>query len=205
MYSFGVMLSHWQGIPDFDLMSRSGITFVNVKASEGIDFRDKQYIYNVREARRKGMGVIAFHFYQPNNPVGNVNNFLEATKDYPPDLYELDWEVSGRSKSITVDEICTILGNLKSITEQMPVLYTNPNFGNIYYSYGLNRIPQTLIHVAHYHVGFPGQVKPWVHWHIWQYVKSGYVMGVHGSTSLELTHYPFNNLIELSKRGNINE
>jgi lysozyme len=199
MPEFGCLLSHYQGIPDFSLMAKAGITFVNVKASEGVSMRDARYEYNVREARRLGMHVIAFHFYRPGDWLGNISNFLKATSLYPPDLYEIDFEVHGRNPTTTLTEITEIAHGLLEDTKQRPVLYLNPNFGNIYSYYGLNKLHYCLLHIAHYKVGFPGQIPSFVKWYFWQYVKSGRVNGIHGSTSLEYSLYPFTYALDMSR------
>ncbi len=199
MIHFGITLSHWQGEPDFDKLSASGIEFINTKASEGNNFIDPSYIRNVQEARRVGMGVIAFHYYRPKDPLGNYTKFLEAVADYPPDLYEIDWEETGWKPSTIVSEVNDILIRLQFITKQIPILYTNPDFGNIHHNVGIDYLLGFMLHVAHYNVGFPLPVYPFIGFDIWQRIKSYSFYGLKGSAPLEVIYTDFNNLIDKAK------
>ena len=190
------MLSHHQGKPDFDKLAVSGVEFINTKASEGASFRDPSYPRHVQEARRVGMGIIAFHYWRPVGALTNLMNMLEATKNYPPDLYEIDFEVMGKTRYDTVQELIDFHSKLYIETMRIPVFYTNPNFGKLYYKYGLHKLTPNILHIANYDRGFPMPVFPWVKWDIWQSTQTARVLGLEGNGVIEITHTNFSNLVD---------
>ena len=199
MYNFGVMLSHWQGKVDFISLKDAGVRFIVQKASEGSGYIDPSYEFNVTEARKIGLGVIAFHYWNPVALEANLNNFLTATMKYPPDLYEIDWEEQGKNGKSTVSDVFWLGFNLLERTKQIPLLYTNPNFGQIFYRHGIEQLSWMMLHVAHYNVGFPAQVLGFAGWDVWQRSKIGRLAGIKGNSVLEVSHMAFNDLVAKSK------
>lgn len=60
----GVDISNHNGAIDFGRVSRDGISFVIIKASEGQQYRDPAFASYYREARRAGLKVGAYHFFR---------------------------------------------------------------------------------------------------------------------------------------------
>lgn len=60
----GIDVSNHNGRIDFGRVRADGISFVIVKASEGKGYRDPSFAHLVREARRSGLKVGAYHFFR---------------------------------------------------------------------------------------------------------------------------------------------
>ncbi len=74
---WGFDVSHHQGpLVDFRQMKQEGFDYCFLKASEGIGWWDPQYQTNVRRAREAGLHVGAYHFLWGNDPVRQVQTFL---------------------------------------------------------------------------------------------------------------------------------
>lgn len=196
MYHFGVLLSHYQPIVNYTAVKDSGIEFVNVKSSEGDHFTDPLYNKHVTEARKLGLGVIAFHYWRPKGSIGNLGRFLASTTDNPPDIYEIDWEVDGRGILATISELLGLASGIIDQTKTLPLIYTNPDFGNRYFKYIPTAMTRLPLHVASYNRGYPLQVKPWAGWDVWQTTKNSRIGGIPGSACIEVTHTNFWNLVD---------
>lgn len=61
----GIDVSVHQGAFDWDAAKAAGVGFAWCKASEGATVFDRQYIRNMREARRVGIPVGAYHYAYP--------------------------------------------------------------------------------------------------------------------------------------------
>ena len=200
MYHFGVLLSHHQGTVLYPILRMGGVEFLNIKASEGKGYIDPTYNTHVSGGRAEGMGIIAFHYWRPVGVKANFDTFMTAIKDNTPDILEIDWEEDGTSILSTVSELTEFSELVRMRTRQLPLLYTNPDFGNRYYSaisYKLFRLP---LHVAHYDRGFPAQVKPWLGWDVWQSTQRGRLAGMKGNVCIEVLHNDFDSLVRKTKR-----
>ena len=61
---------------DFEQLKREGYEFCFIKASEGIGWWDPQYKTNMRRAGEAGLQAGAYHFLWGNDPVRQVQTFL---------------------------------------------------------------------------------------------------------------------------------
>ena len=60
----GIDISHHQGTINWSEAAKdTKVGYVYIKATEGRDHVDDTYAFNVREARRNGLKVGAYHFY----------------------------------------------------------------------------------------------------------------------------------------------
>jgi len=74
---FGVDVSHWQGVINWDKMKSKGVQFALIKATEGTTYKDDQFERNVAESIRVGIPWGAYHFHLPAlSATGQVDNFL---------------------------------------------------------------------------------------------------------------------------------
>ncbi len=64
----GIDISAHNGDVDFKKVREGGIEFVIIKASEGGTFKDRKFVDNVRNARRAGMKIGAYHFFRFDTP-----------------------------------------------------------------------------------------------------------------------------------------
>lgn len=92
-YIFGVDISHYQGLIDWNQFKQSHhpIEFVFIRATMGIDGRDNYYKINWNKAGEKGYLRGAYHFYRPHEKSADqFENFKKVVAlspgDFPPVL-----------------------------------------------------------------------------------------------------------------------
>jgi GH25 family lysozyme M1 (1,4-beta-N-acetylmuramidase) len=74
---WGFDISNHQGPSvDFERLKREGYEFCFIKASEGIGWWDPHYKTNMRRAREAGLQAGAYHFLWGNDPIRQVQTFL---------------------------------------------------------------------------------------------------------------------------------
>jgi GH25 family lysozyme M1 (1,4-beta-N-acetylmuramidase) len=61
-----VDLSHWNGDVDFVALKASGIEFVILKATEGVDWVDDKFDEYWRAAHEAGLLIMTYHFFRSN-------------------------------------------------------------------------------------------------------------------------------------------
>ncbi|MDE7119884.1 MAG: hypothetical protein K2O10_04680, partial [Muribaculaceae bacterium] len=125
----GVDVSAHNGELDFERMRADGIDFVYIKATEGTDFIDRNYVANTTGARRAGMPAGAYHFFRFDTD-GEMQalNFLVALQgrrfELPP---AIDIEESGNPDGHATAMVVARLKALVAVLEahgHKPVLYT---------------------------------------------------------------------------------
>ena len=110
---WGVDVSHHQGKIDWDTLARQDIQFAYIKATEGSNFKDKNFQENFFSASRAGLRVGAYHFFSYYSsgesqymnfisvvplqqgmlpPVVDIE-FYGAKKEHPPDRQQTKKEL----------------------------------------------------------------------------------------------------------------
>ncbi len=59
----GIDVSKHTGIINWDIIKRQGVDFAYIKSTEGADYLDPRYLYNIKEAKDAGVLVGAYHFF----------------------------------------------------------------------------------------------------------------------------------------------
>lgn len=115
----GIDLSAHNGYANLNAAAADGYEFVFLKASEGVDFRDENFVLNYQKARHAGMKTGAYHFFRfDRDGIEQANNLLKVVANRPLDLgLVIDVEESGNAKDVPIDSIRTRL--------QMMVEYLN--------------------------------------------------------------------------------
>jgi lysozyme len=72
----GIDISKYQGKVDFAKVKNAGITYIFIRATEGITYQDVDYKSNYLAANAAGLTVGAYHFYETNDdPAAQLSNF----------------------------------------------------------------------------------------------------------------------------------
>lgn len=75
----GIDVSMHNGVIDFGRVKRSGMSFVIMKASEGMSYRDPRFAVNYADARRSGLKVGAYHFFRKDvEGRAQADNFIST-------------------------------------------------------------------------------------------------------------------------------
>lgn len=196
----GIDVSHFQGDLNWQELDSIGLVFAICKATEGITYQDPDLTKNWKGIHSTKLSGGAYHFFMsnddPNKQVSNFTTALGSIKE--TDLAPiLDLEAGGLVGIIdTVKYQQNVLIWLKAIEEyygKTPIVYTNPNFANMYLNF--EAIGEYPLWIAQYGVDEPQLPKAWRNkaWVFWQNKQTGTLHGAHGEA---LDHDEFNGNLE---------
>jgi lysozyme len=181
----GVDVSKWQGAVDFGKVKAAGMTYVFVKATEGITGVDPDYARNVAAARAAGLVVGSYHFYETNDdPSAQFGNFRQHADVKPGDLPPVvDIEVlASNSRPDLAGDLKSFLAQMEQAWGVRPILYSGVSFANEHLA-GFGDYP---LWVAEYtSAPVPKVPTGWTTWTFWQYSQSGTVAGVPGEVDMD--------------------
>ncbi|MEN3781507.1 GH25 family lysozyme [Priestia megaterium] len=198
----GIDVSHHNGKVDWKKVAKDGYKFVYLKLTEGKSYVDKTTYNNYIAAKNAGLRVGFYHYaHVTNNPVDEVNFFLQKVGDMKADLpHCLDLEESkGLSKAKVSAFGLKWMEYLEQKTGITPILYTGYSFmGNF-----TNTMAKYPLWVARYSgsnriKGFnsPGSSTIWKSWAMFQFTDSGKVSGISGKVDINEMDINFFKLID---------
>ena len=181
----GIDVSHYQGTIDWKQVAQyENIQFVYIKATQGTKFTDRQYSYNIRQARQNGLKVGSYHFFSHQTPARKqFEHFQEVAKKAEQDLIPMvDVEVAlsslerqRMSLSAFQDSLQLFMDLCKNYYGEYPMIYaTNRSYNELCGERFLN---------YHLYIGRYGSNEP-VICHtskkhtIWQYSEKGNLKGI---------------------------
>lgn len=186
----GIDISHHQGTINWSEAAKdTKVGYVYIKATEGRDHVDDTYAYNVREARRNGLKVGAYHFFRPNvSAADQFKNFTSIVDKKTQDLIPLvDVEVTGGVA------VSTMLVRLEELLQMLtreygvkPLIYTGRNFYNKYIG-PHSQFKSYQFMIAQYTENEPELMND-DDYVIWQYTGHGSVRGIRGSVDQSCFH-----------------
>ena len=179
----GIDVSHHQDTINWDKVKEFGITFVFVKATEGIDYLDTLFNHNWQNVSGNNMIRGAYHFYiSEDDPVTQAHWFVSNVKSFdgilPP---VIDVERAGH-KNVTVEEyqkkLKIHLEEVEKLTGRQPLIYSSPNFAAKYLTE--EYFGKYKLWIAEYGVDEPRIPPVWQTegWHFWQDSFQASVPGV---------------------------
>ncbi len=183
----GIDVSHFQGEIDWTSVAGSGIEFVFLKATEGIDDPDPNFETNWQGAGDAGLPRGAYHFFEPaDSGAEQAGFFLSTIGEKTLELgTALDLEKAG---DLTPDEISTQvrawLDAVEAATGRKPMIYTTADFWNA--SVGSNAFSEYPLWIAEYGVEEPRLPTGWSSWAYWQDADDRSVPGISVATDLDV-------------------
>lgn len=177
----GIDISRHNGNIDFEKVSKAGIDFVFIKASEGATYEDKLYTDNYEKAKKVGLKTGAYHFFRFDvDGVEQAVNFLRVVGDGLHDMgLVVDVEKNGNPSDIDTE---TVKSRLASMIDYMNLLghrvmiYTNLEG---YFDYMAEDFPGYPLWICRF------QENPInAEWTFWQYDHHGKVDGINGEVDL---------------------
>ena len=76
----GVDVSYYQGTIDWQVLAQQGVDFAFIKATEGSDHNDTQFVQNWEDAKAVQIYVGAYHFF--SFAIGSAGSLLRREADY---------------------------------------------------------------------------------------------------------------------------
>lgn len=179
----GIDVSSHNGTIDFRAVKESGIDFVIIKATEGNGFKDPRFAYNVREARRAGLKVGAYHFFRFDaDGVTQAINFMHSIRGRKLDLPAVvDLEEWTNPSAVPDDTVASRLdGMLRHLVENgyKVLIYTNKDGYDRFVEKRFGDYPLWLCSFS--------RIDTPIDWTIWQYSHCGIVDGVKGRVDLNV-------------------
>lgn len=179
----GIDVSAHNGEIDFERVRADGYSFVMIKATEGTDFKDRNFVDNIRSARSAGLKVGAYHFFRFDTD-GNLQalNFLHSLRnrslDFPAVIDVEEW---GNPDGTATSQI---VSRLRQMIERMEyhgvdvVLYTNKDAYDRFIRDNFANYPLWICSFT--------ELAPNLEWRIWQYTHRGSVDGISGNVDLNV-------------------
>lgn len=171
----GVDVSHHQGKIDWQRLSQdTSIQFAYIKATEGTSWKDNRFERNVREARKYGIKVGAYHLLSLNtSPETQVDNYCRLVSKSNVDLIPaIDIEAklmnhrhSDRLKKYTLD-VCRLM---TARFGRKPLIYTSVG---VYNRFLYPEFEDYYLWISSYRRRCP-TLKGKTHTNIWQYTENG--------------------------------
>ena len=195
-YIEGIDVSHWQNTIDWAKVAATGKAFAFIKASDGTDFVDDQYLINRAGAQANGIWTGAYHFARPdatpNDALAEADHFVDTMRLGSGDLLPaLDLEQSGGLTIPALQEwVATFLEEVRARTGARAMIYTSPAFWKKYMgdSSALADAGYKTLWIAHWNVTSPTvAANNWGGrgWTFWQYSNCGKVSGITGCVDLD--------------------
>jgi len=176
----GIDVSHYQsdrGAIDWNSVKSSGVDFVFVKATEGVNYVDPGFKQNVSGAIAAGLHVGAYHFLRAGDAVQQAKEFIAAVKPYSVD-YPLACDVEkdeliSMGKDKLTDMVIAFCETVRAAGYR-PMIYLNLNWARNYVD--MSRLSDYELWFARYNhePGYDGV-------DIWQYSSTTTVPGINGA------------------------
>ncbi len=189
----GIDISHHQGEIDWNKVKAGNFKFIFIKATEGHDFVDEDFIDNWNNSKKIGLIRGAYHFYSLRIPgKDQAENFIRIV---PKEKYTLppviDLEFGGNSKKRPTrkdfkKELLTYISGVKSHYNKNPILYMTYDFFSMYIKNDEDLLKYDIwIRNIYFK---PGKIanKDWL---FWQYNCKGHVNGINGFVDLNVFAY----------------
>lgn len=189
----GIDISAHNGAVDFEKVKADGYEFVIIKASEGTDFKDRNFTDNLRRAREAGLNTGAYHFFRfDTDGMMQALNLMHSLRfhnlSFPAVIDIEEW---GNPDVIATRDIISNLRNMITTLEANGIdiiLYSNKDGYDRFIKGNFDNYPLWISSFSE-----PG---PDINWSIWQYSHSGKVDGTESKVDLNAIKPEFYRLLK---------
>lgn len=177
----GIDVSAHNGEIDMEKVAEEGFEFVFIKATEGTDFKDRNFRKNYDLATKAGLKKGIYHFFRfDRDGVEQALNLMRTMGNRRPELgIVIDVEKSGNPDSIptelTVDRLSQMVDYLNLLGHRV-MFYSNRDG---YYDYLAETFPGYPLWIC----GF-SEYPINAEWTFWQFNHRGKVNGIKGDVDL---------------------
>lgn len=172
----GIDISAHNGTIDFDRVRADSVTFVLMKATEGMDFCDAMFDRNAAAAHSAGLKVGAYHFFRFETP-GHLQAyaFLTAVGNARVDMpLAIDVENWKNADGVPREEIVNQLSQMVNVLREAGyrvMIYTNKDGYEDYVKGNFDDMDLWLSALG---------VEPAADWVLWQHSHCGLIDGIDG-------------------------
>lgn len=197
----GIDLSHHNSIPDPYKLKEEAVSFVYMKATEGVDHLDQNYQLNHNLLKEVDIKVGAYHFYTFGiSGLQQAQHFIKTVKCESGDLipaidvehspinpYSRDTAYVGK----IIRELKILEAELHRYFGKRPLIYTNMECYRLYIK---KHFSENLLWIADLNEPPTSELK---NWRIWQFSHQGKVRGVDGKVDLNFYRYTMKDFEEM--------
>lgn len=184
----GIDVSEHQGEIDWQAVSRAGVDFAFIKASEGKDHKDSRFSRNWADSAAAGVVRSAYHFFTfKSSGLDQADNFIACVPYDPESLPPtVDVEFGGNSKDIPEPDVFRkeledFIGRLKASYYKTPILYVAYDS---YEKYISGHFDDCSIWIRD--LFRPPSLRDGREWTFWQYNCRARVSGIDGYVDLNV-------------------
>lgn len=176
----GLDISHHQEKVNWTLVDKK-YKFIILKATEGQNFLDTDFLYNWNNARLNGFVVGAYHFFVMTSSGEAQADFYiskvpDSEKTLPP-IIDLEISTKKYKKPDVIEHLRVMVEKLEKHYKKRVIFYVNYNTYNAYIK---GEFPENKIWITDYKY-FP-KIEEDNRWVIWQVSRRGRIEGIPGFT-----------------------
>ena len=176
----GLDISHHQEKVNWTLVDKK-YKFIILKATEGQNFLDTDFLYNWNNARLNGFVVGAYHFFVMTSSGEAQADFYiskvpDSEKTLPP-IIDLEISTKKYKKPDVIEHLRVMVEKLEKHYKKRVIFYVNYNTYNVYIK---GEFPENKIWITDYKY-FP-KIDEDNRWIIWQVSRRGRIEGIPGFT-----------------------
>ena len=194
----GVDVSSYQGDIDWDVLSKQGIHFAFIKATEGSSFVDKNFSVNFANANKTNLRIGAYHFFSFDSAgETQAENFISQVPKLdgalPPVVdFEFYGDKAGNHPDYddTRKELNALLDLLERHYETKPIIYVSEKTYKLYLAGHYETYDIWIRNILT--KPKPLENQPWV---FWQYSNRKHLEGYKG-TEYYIDMNVFNGTVE---------
>lgn len=188
----GLDVSRWQGSIDWRRARDAGISFVFIKATEGVEELDPMFDTHRAGAEQAGIPWAGYHFYYFCAPAEEQARWF--IRNVPrragglPHVLDMEWNAHSPTCRLRPEgavvraEARRFLDILEAHYGQRPILYTSVDFWE---DTDIGRLSGTRFWLRSV-TAHPGEKYPGARWDFWQYTGTGLVPGVAGKVDINV-------------------
>ena len=176
----GLDISHHQEKVNWTLVDKK-YKFIILKATEGQNFLDTDFLYNWNNARLNGFVVGAYHFFVMTSSGEAQADFYiskvpDSEKTLPP-IIDLEISTKKYKKPDVIERVRVMVEKLEKHYKKRVIFYVNYNTYNAYIK---GEFPENKIWITDYKY-FP-KIDEENRWIFWQVSRRGRIEGIPGFT-----------------------
>lgn len=197
----GIDVSHHQDTINWKKVRASGISFVFVKATQGVTYLDPMFNKNWEETKNEDLIRGAYHFYMADDdPIEQAEWFIKNIGGFEnviPPVVDVERAPNTiKSKDDFVKDLFICLNNLEKLSGKKPIIYSSPSFADKYLDH--TRFGSYKLWLADYN-NDPTIPIPWEKsgWEFWQYTPQDTIPGIPKRVDRSIYSADYAKLLEL--------
>lgn len=191
----GIDVSHHQGKINWEMVKNSEghkISFVYIKATQGIGWVDPMYHYNIKQARQHGYLVGSYHYFTTkSSPKEQFEHFVKHVNKSDQDLIPMiDLEENNKYNTKTYNiKLKEFLGLINTHFKKKPIIYSQQGFYNTHLK---NEYLKYHCWIARYNKHKEPELLDNNKWTLWQFSETKKINGIKNCVDFNYMHPDYN-------------